>query len=107
MLELAGAYNNVANVLSAEAAAKKDRALVNQALGYAVQAANTMGELASADPSNLWYWSNLAADYYNLVVLNEAIGDRNNAAIYQQRFQFASEKAKGTGTATPSNPSPQ
>lgn len=107
LLELAGAYNNVANVLAAQAMAKKDRALVNQALGYAVQAANTMGGLASADPGNLWYWTNLAADYYNLVVLSQAIGDRNNAAIYQQRFQFASERAKGTATATPSNPPPQ
>jgi tetratricopeptide (TPR) repeat protein len=107
LLELAGAYNNVANVLSAQAAAKKDRALVNQALGYALQAANTMGGLASADPGNLWYWTNLAADYYNLVVLSQAIGDRNNAAIYQQRFQFASERAKGSGSATPSNPPPQ
>lgn len=107
LLELAGAYNNVANVLAAQATAKKDRALVNQALGYAVQAANTMGGLASADPGNLWYWTNLAADYYNLVVLSQAIGDRNNAAIYQQRFQFASERAKGTATATPSNPPPQ
>jgi tetratricopeptide (TPR) repeat protein len=107
LLELAGAYNNVANVLAAQATAKKDRALVNQALGYAVQAANTMGGLASADPGNLWYWTNLAADYYNLVVLSQAIGDRNNAAIYQQRFQFASERAKGSGSATQSNAPPQ
>ncbi len=107
LLELAGAYNDLANVLEAQAAAKKDRALVNQALGYAVKAANTMGGLASADPGNVWYWSNLAADYYNLAALCEALGDRKDAAIYQQNFQFASQRAKGTGPAAQSNPTPQ
>ncbi len=55
--------------------------MLKAALGYSVQAANTMEGLASADPGNLWYWSNLAADYYNLIVQSEALGDRNDAAI--------------------------
>ncbi len=95
LFELASTYNNIANVLAMQAGS--DRGKIAEAIAYTERAANGMEALAQSDPANLFYWSNLAADYDNLEFLNGLIGNRGAQDAYARKRQFAVNKAKPSG----------
>ena len=92
LFELASTYNNIGNVLALQAGSDRDK--LREAISYTERAASGMEALAASDPANLFYWSNLAADYDNLEFLNELVGNRGAQEIYARKRQDAMARAK-------------
>jgi tetratricopeptide (TPR) repeat protein len=108
MVELSSAYNNIASVLSAQANNSRDRSKMQQAVTYAEKAAGILEGLAAGDPSNAFYWSNLAIDDYNLSVMNASLGNKSAQQAYASKSQDAQQHAsKGSTAAANPPPSPQ
>jgi tetratricopeptide (TPR) repeat protein len=96
LVELSGSYNSVGSVLAATASSDRDK--LREAIAYTQRAAAIMESLAASDPTNRFYWTNLARDYDNLEYLNGLIGNRNAQEAYARKRQEALARAKG-GTA--------
>ena len=94
--ELASTYNNIANVLAAQA--NSDREKLREAIDYTQRAAAGVEALATSDPANLFYWSNLAMDYDNLEFLYGLIGNRSAQEAYARKRQDALVNAKPGGS---------
>jgi tetratricopeptide (TPR) repeat protein len=92
LFELSSTYNNIGNVLTSQALARSDRGKMQEAIGYTERAAKLLEGLAASDPGNLFYWSNLAADYDNLEYLNGLVGNRGDQGAYARKRQQAVEK---------------
>ena len=109
MVELSNAYNNIGNVLATQANAARDRNKLQQAIAFTEKAEATLQSLADGDPSNVFYWSNLAVDDYNLSVLNASLGNKSAQQAYAAKSQQAQqhEQAKPASTAQPSPPAQQ
>jgi tetratricopeptide (TPR) repeat protein len=105
LFELSSTYNNIGNALALQASS--DREKLGQAIAYTERAANGMEALAASDPANLFYWSNLAADYDNLVFLYGLAGNRGAQEGYARKRQFAAGKAKPGNDAGRLTQSPQ
>jgi tetratricopeptide (TPR) repeat protein len=95
LVELANTYNNLGTVLIKQVKTRSDRDKVQAAIGYIERAAKLLESLAANDPSNLFYWTNLAIDYDNLEFLNGLIGNRGAQEAYARKRQLALERAKG------------
>jgi tetratricopeptide (TPR) repeat protein len=93
LFELASTYNNIANILAA--AANSDREKLREAISYTQRAVAIMESLSASDPTNRYYWSNLAADYDNLEFLSGLTGNRNAQDFYARKRQEAIARAKG------------
>jgi tetratricopeptide (TPR) repeat protein len=93
LFELAGTYNNIATMLAA--AASSDRDKLREAISYTQRAVAIMESLSASDPTNRYYWSNLAADYDNLEFLSGLTGNRNAQEFYARKRQEAIARAKG------------
>ncbi len=108
MVELSSAYNNIASVLSAQANNSRDRSKMQQAVTYAEKSTGILEGLAAGDPSNAFYWSNLAIDDYNLSVMNASLGNKSAQQAYASKSQDAQQHAKGSAsTAQQSSPTQQ
>ena len=92
LFELASTYNNIGNVLALLAGS--DREKLREAIAYTERAAGGTEALAASDPANLFYWSNLAADYDNLEFLNGLVGNRSAQEVYARKRQDAMARAK-------------
>ena len=92
LFELASTYNNIGNVLALLAGS--DREKLREAIAYTERAAAGTEALAASDPANLFYWSNLAADYDNLEFLNGLVGNRSAQEVYARKRQDAMARAK-------------
>ena len=101
--------NNIGNVLATQANAARDRNKLQQAIAFTEKAEATLQSLADGDPSNVFYWSNLAVDDYNLSVLNASLGNKSAQQAYAAKSQQAQQhaQAKPASTAQPSPPAQQ
>jgi tetratricopeptide (TPR) repeat protein len=97
LFELANTYNNIGNVLALASGTDHNRDELRQAIAYIERAAGGVEALAASDPANLYYWSNLAADYDNLEFLNGLTGNRSAQAAYAAKRQDALARAKPQG----------
>jgi tetratricopeptide (TPR) repeat protein len=109
MVELSNAYNNIGNVLATQANAARDRNKLQQAIAFTEKAEAILQSLADGDPSNVFYWSNLSVDDYNLSVLNASLGNKSAQQAYAAKSQQAQQRAqaKPASTAQPSPPAQQ
>jgi tetratricopeptide (TPR) repeat protein len=108
LLELANTYNSIASVLAMQANSERDRNKLVQAISYTERAVSDMEALTASDPSNLFYWSNLAIDYDNLSFLNGAIGNRAAEDAYARKRQDATGRAKAVeSSAAAQRPAPE
>jgi tetratricopeptide (TPR) repeat protein len=99
-VELANAYNSIANVLTAQASAARDRNKMQQAVAYTEKAENIEMGLAAGDPSNTAYWSNLMIDDDNLSFLNGALGNKAAEQAYATKRDQAQQRAQATPSTT-------
>jgi tetratricopeptide (TPR) repeat protein len=108
MVELSNAYNSIGNVLATQANAARDRNKLQQAIAFTEKAEAILQSLADGDPSNVFYWSNLAVDDYNLSVLNASLGNKSAQQAYAAKSQQAQQRAqaKPANTAQQSPPAP-
>jgi tetratricopeptide (TPR) repeat protein len=90
--ELSSTYNNIGNVLAL--AGNSDREKLKEAITYTQRAVAILESLAASDPTNLFYWSNMAADYDNLEFLNGLTGNRSAQETYARKRQDALARAK-------------
>jgi tetratricopeptide (TPR) repeat protein len=93
LFELASTYNNIANTLAATA--NSDREKLREAISYTQRAVAIIESLSASDPTNRFYWSNLAADYDNLEFLSGVTGNRSAQEFYARKRQEALARAKG------------
>jgi tetratricopeptide (TPR) repeat protein len=110
MVELSSAYNNIGSVLAAQANAAHDRNKMQQAAAYTEKAEVILQTLADGDPSNKFYWTNLAIDDYNLSVMNASLGNKTAQQAYatkSQQAQQRSAQAVPSATAQQTAPAPQ
>jgi tetratricopeptide (TPR) repeat protein len=96
LLELSSTYNNMASVLAATASSNRDKQL--EAVTYVQRAAAILESLAASDPTNRFYWSNLARDYDNLEYFNGRIGNRSAQEVYARKRQEALGRSQGDGS---------
>jgi tetratricopeptide (TPR) repeat protein len=94
LFELASAYNNIGNVLALASGSDHNRDELRQAIADIERAAGMIEGLAASDPANLYYWSNLAADYDNLEFLNGLAGNRSAQTAYAAKRQDALTRAQ-------------
>ena len=94
LFELASTYNNIANTLVATA--NSDREKLREAISYTQRAVAILESLSAGDPSNRFYWSNLAADYDNLEFPSGVTGNRSAQEFYARKRQEALARAKGS-----------
>jgi tetratricopeptide (TPR) repeat protein len=102
MVELSSAYNNIGNVLATQANAARDRNKALQAIAFTEKAETILQSLADGDPSNAFYWSNLAVDDYNLSVLNGSVGNKSAQQAYASKSQNAQQRASGSAAGAKS-----
>jgi tetratricopeptide (TPR) repeat protein len=109
MVELSSAYNNIGSVLAAQANAARDRNKLQQAVAFTEKAEAILQSLADGDPSNVFYWSNLSIDDYNLSVMNASLGNKSAQQAYAAKNQQAQQhaQAKPANTAQQSPPAQQ
>jgi tetratricopeptide (TPR) repeat protein len=109
MVELSSAYNNIGSVLAAQANAARDRNKLQQAVAFTEKAEAILQSLADGDSSNVFYWSNLSIDDYNLSIMNASLGNKSAQQAYAAKSQQAQQhaQAKPANTAQPSPPAPQ
>jgi hypothetical protein len=107
MVELSSAYNNIGNVLATQANAAPDRNKALQAIAFTEKAEAILQGLADGDPSNAFYWSNLAIDDYNLSILNASVGNKTAQQAYATKSQQAQQRAaQAAPTATAQQAAP-
>jgi tetratricopeptide (TPR) repeat protein len=106
MVELSNAYNNIGNVLSTQANAARDRNKLQQAIAFTEKAEAILQSLADGDSSNVFYWSNLSIDDYNLSIMNASLGNKSAQQAYATKSQQAQQhaQAKPANTAQQSPP---
>jgi tetratricopeptide (TPR) repeat protein len=92
LFELSTTYNNIASAIAAQP--RPDRAKLQEAIAYTERATKLLETLATGDPANLFYWTNLARDYDNLEYLNGVIGNRGAQETYARKRQQAMENGK-------------
>ena len=106
MVELSSAYNNVGNVLANQANAARDRNKALQAIAFTEKAEVILQGLAEGDPSNAFYWSNLAIDDYNLSVLNASVGNKSAQQAYATKSQQAQQRAQAAAPSATAQQTP-
>jgi tetratricopeptide (TPR) repeat protein len=98
LLELSSVYNSIANVIVSTSNSDRDK--LREAIAYTQRAAALLEALVASDPTNRFYWTNLAADYDNLEFLNGVIGNRAAQEAYARKRQEARAKADTAESAT-------
>jgi len=96
LLELSSTYNNIGNVLAVTASSDSDKQ--REAVAYMLRASGILESLAASDPTNSFYWSNLARDYSNLEYFNGRFGNHSAQELYARKRQEALGRSQVDGS---------